>query len=348
MSETQFMSRALELAKLGMGSVSPNPMVGCVIVHNGLIIGEGWHQKYGGPHAEVNAINAVKEKAILPDSEIYVTLEPCSHYGMTPPCADLLILHRVKKVIICNEDPFPLVAGKGIQKLRDAGIEVETGLLNSRGRHLNRRFFKSVESQRPYVILKWAETADGYMAGEDQKPLKITNDITDIRVHKWRSEEDAIMVGTRTAAIDNPSLSVRHWEGKDPVRVVIDRDLILNKDLKIFDGSQKTIIFNEREDKQQGNNQFIKILPAENNLDEILSRLQGQKIRSLFVEGGAGLLNSFIKHKLFDEIRVLKSSLSIKKGVAAPQLPHGIRPVSSEQVKGDEIRIFSSGFQPLV
>nr|MCU0325664.1 bifunctional diaminohydroxyphosphoribosylaminopyrimidine deaminase/5-amino-6-(5-phosphoribosylamino)uracil reductase RibD [Spirosomataceae bacterium] len=205
--DSVFMQRALELASLGRGSVSPNPMVGCVIVHNGLIVGEGWHQRYGEAHAEVNAVNSVKDKSILSESTAYVTLEPCSHFGKTPPCADLLIKHHLKKVVVCNDDPFPLVAGKGIKKLRDAGIEVETGLLAEEGRRLNRRFFTMVEKQRPYVILKWAETADGFIAKENFEAVRISNDFSQMYSHKWRSEEDAIMVGTNTAHFDNPSLT---------------------------------------------------------------------------------------------------------------------------------------------
>ncbi|NBA85327.1 bifunctional diaminohydroxyphosphoribosylaminopyrimidine deaminase/5-amino-6-(5-phosphoribosylamino)uracil reductase RibD [Emticicia sp. CRIBPO] len=340
MSEIKYMQRALELAALGTGSVSPNPLVGCVIVFQDIIIGEGWHQQYGGPHAEVNAVNNVSDPEKLKESTVYVTLEPCSHFGKTPPCADLLIRQQVKKVVICNIDPFPLVAGKGIQKLKDAGIEVETGLLEKEGRHLNRRFFKSVESDRPYIILKWAETADGFLAGADQKPLKITGAFSDMLVHKWRSEEDAIMVGTNTAAIDNPSLNVRHWEGKNPVRILIDSTLKLDRNLRVFDQSQKTIIFNTVEDRTEGENLYIRISKNSENLSEILDKLHELKIRSVFVEGGATLLNSFIRSGLFDEIRILKNKSAIKSGIPAPHVPPGIKLIKTGLFEEDELSVF--------
>jgi diaminohydroxyphosphoribosylaminopyrimidine deaminase/5-amino-6-(5-phosphoribosylamino)uracil reductase len=340
MSEIKYMQRALELAALGTGSVSPNPLVGCVIVSQDTIIGEGWHQQYGGPHAEVNAVNAVTDFEKLKDATVYVTLEPCSHFGKTPPCADLLIRHQVKKVVICNIDPFPLVAGKGIQKLKDAGIEVETGLLEEEGRYLNRRFFKSVESDRPYIILKWAETADGFLAGADQKPLKITGAFSDMLVHKWRSEEDAIMVGTNTAAIDNPSLNVRHWEVENPVRVLIDSTFKLDKKLRVFDQSQKTIIFNTIEDRTEGENLYIKISKGSENLSEILDKLHELKIRSVLVEGGAALLSSFIRNGLFDEIRILKNKSAIASGIPAPYVPPGIKLVKTELFEDDELSVF--------
>ena len=201
------MQRALELARLGLGNVSPNPMVGCVIVKDGKIIGEGHHEQYGGPHAEVNAVQAVKDQSLLPQSTAYVTLEPCSHFGKTPPCADLLVRHQVKRVVICNEDPNPLVAGQGIERLRNAGIEVEIGLLREEGRVLNRRFFTAFEKKRPYVILKWAQTTDGFVARENYDSKWISNTYSRQLVHKWRAEEDAILVGTNTARYDNPSLT---------------------------------------------------------------------------------------------------------------------------------------------
>jgi diaminohydroxyphosphoribosylaminopyrimidine deaminase/5-amino-6-(5-phosphoribosylamino)uracil reductase len=223
------MSRALELARLGFGKVSPNPMVGCIIVCEGKIIGEGFHQQYGGPHAEVNAIHSVKDKTLLKQSTVYVTLEPCAHYGKTPPCAKLLVEHLVKKVIISNVDPNPLVSGKGIEILRSAGIEVETGLLEQEGLELNKRFFKSIRENAPYIILKWAQTADGFIARDDFDSKWISNKISRKLVHKWRSEEDAILVGKNTAKYDNPTLNVRDWVGKDPLRIVIDHELVLDQ-----------------------------------------------------------------------------------------------------------------------
>ncbi|MGA0557557.1 bifunctional diaminohydroxyphosphoribosylaminopyrimidine deaminase/5-amino-6-(5-phosphoribosylamino)uracil reductase RibD [Larkinella sp. VNQ87] len=237
------MSRALQLACLGRGHVSPNPLVGCVIVYQNRIIGEGWHRQYGGPHAEVNAIRSVADEALLPESTVYVTLEPCSHFGKTPPCADLLIEKRVKKVVVCNDDPNPLVAGRGLAKLRAAGIEVETGLLTEEGRELNRRFFTFIEQQRPYLILKWAETADGFLAPTDFQPIPISSALSRQRVHQWRTEEDAFLIGTNTARYDNPQLNVRSWVGRNPVRIVIDKALQLPPSLHLFDGSQPTLVY---------------------------------------------------------------------------------------------------------
>jgi diaminohydroxyphosphoribosylaminopyrimidine deaminase / 5-amino-6-(5-phosphoribosylamino)uracil reductase len=305
-----YMQRALELAQLGLGSVSPNPMVGCVIVYQDRIIGEGWHQKYGEAHAEVNAVNSVKDKSILPESTVYVTLEPCSHFGKTPPCADLLIKHRVKKVVICNEDPFPLVAGRGIKKLQDAGIEVEVGLLAEQGRKINRRFFTKIEKGRPYIILKWAETADGFIAKENFEAVRISNDYSQMLSHKWRSEEDAIMIGTNTAQYDNPSLTVRNWTGRNPTRVVLDLNNRLDRNLNIF--GNDTIVISEKGEgrKEKG----------------FLSRLiekapSGGLGASLIIEGGTRLLQSFIDEGLFDEIRLFKNNqLFLKNGIKAPDI----------------------------
>ena len=330
----KYMQRALELAAIGRGSVSPNPMVRCVIVHNGLIIGEGWHKKYGDWHAEVNAVNSVVDKSLLAESTVYVTLEPCSHFGKTPPCADLLVKHQVKKVVICNHDPFPLVAGRGIEKLQVAGIEVITGVLEDDGRKLNARFFKAVEQNLPYIILKWAESADGFMAAENYQAVKISNEVSHTLVHKWRSEEDAIMVGTRTAHYDNPRLNVRKWSGKNPVRVVIDKNLSLSKLLNIFGNSQKTLIYNTLENKIEQENEFIK-LDETNFLLNLLQDLATRKIQSVLVEGGTALLQSFIDAQLFDEIRVFKCEIEIKKGVAAPLLPRHIVLKVTEKIDGD-------------
>ncbi len=342
MSDNAYMLRALELAALGEGRVSPNPMVGCVIVHEDRIIGEGWHRQYGGPHAEVNAVNSVKDISLLSQATVYVTLEPCAHFGKTPPCADLLIHHEVKKVVICNTDPFPLVAGKGIEKLKAAGITVETGLLDDKGRFLNRRFFRSVETGRPYVILKWAETADGFIAGKGGSPVKITNPVSDVLVHRWRSEEDAIMIGTNTARNDNPSLNVRNWEGKNPVRVVTDRHLTLDPSLKIFTDGQKTLIMNEVSDKEEGPCHFIRISPASGaeQLTEILQQLHLRGVRSVLVEGGAILADHFMSAMLFDEIRILKSGAVIGSGINAPRLPSGIALREEKDLAGDNLRIF--------
>lgn len=334
MNNILYMERALELAALGREWVSPNPMVGCVIVHEDKIIGEGFHQKFGEPHAEVNAVNSVADKSLLSEATVYVTLEPCSHYGKTPPCAELLIKHSVKKVVICNEDPFPIVAGKGIQMLKEAGIEVEVGLLADKGEELNKRFFKANRTGLPYVILKWAETADGFIANADGSPVKISNTTTDVTVHRWRAEEDAILVGKNTVISDNPQLNVRHWiDGKNPVRVILDSKLELDKAKNIFDGSQKTLIFNSVLSKTENNVEFIQ----SEDLIETLKMLKSHGVNSVLVEGGRQIHESFIRQELFDEIRIIKSSKILNKGIPAPSLPSGILLEENIRILDDQI-----------
>lgn len=333
-----FMQRALQLAQLGAGAVSPNPMVGCVIVHQEKIIGEGFHQKYGEAHAEVNAVNAIFDKSILSESTVYVTLEPCSHFGKTPPCADLLIKHQVKKVIVCNYDPNPLVAGQGIEKLRQAGIEVEVGLLEEEGRELNKRFFTYIEKERPYIILKWAESADGFIAKKNYESVQISNLLSRRFVHKMRSEEDAIMVGTNTAKYDNPKLDTRFWTGKNAVRVLIDKDLSLSNSLNIFDDSQKTICYTTVARSSTSRSVQIvsedtdnNVCTLENNTEVVLQKddfpsinelvledLYQRKVQSIIIEGGTVLLQSFIDLELWDEAFILKSKLILEDGIKAP------------------------------
>ncbi len=314
-----YMQRALELAALGLGRVSPNPMVGCVIVHHDKIIGEGWHQAFGGPHAEVNAIQSVIDKSLLPESTLYVTLEPCSHFGKTPPCADLLIHHKIKRVVICNEDIHPLVAGKGIEKLKAAGIEVLVGIESERGLALNKRFFHAIEKERPYIILKWAETADGFIAQENYSSKWISNEYSRQLVHKWRSEEDGILVGRNTAMYDNPSLSVRDWTGKNPVRIVIDRFLKLSDRLNVMDGSQATLLYNVLKHEEHTNLTLVRI-EEQGFLWHLLKDLHKRGIHSVIIEGGAHTLQSFINEGLWDEARVFKSKRSFGSGILAPHL----------------------------
>jgi diaminohydroxyphosphoribosylaminopyrimidine deaminase/5-amino-6-(5-phosphoribosylamino)uracil reductase len=330
-----YMQRALQLARLGAGSVSPNPMVGCVIVHDGKIIGEGWHRKYGEGHAEVNAVNSVEDKTLLSDSEVYVTLEPCSHYGKTPPCANLLIKHQVKKVIVCNLDPNPLVAGKGIEKLRQAGIKVEIGILEAEGREVNKRFFTFIEKKRPYIILKWAESADGFIAKKDFQSVQISNLLSRRFVHKMRAEEDAIMVGTNTARYDNPKLDTRFWTGKNTIRVLIDKDLSLSKDLNIFDDSQVTICYNLLKNKALNNNIWVKVKENYSFEKFIIQDLYQRKVQSVIIEGGTVLLQSFINSGLWDEAIVLKSKKILGEGINAPKLNKTKH--SREDLGGDSV-----------
>ena len=314
------MSRCIALAQKGAGNVSTNPMVGAVVVHNGKIIGEGYHRKCGGPHAEVNAINSVKDPALLPESEIYVSLEPCAHFGKTPPCADLIIEKKIKKVYVGCLDPFSKVDGKGIQKLRAAGVEVVVGVLEKECQELNRRFFTSVNLRRPYVILKWAQSIDGYI-DKDCKPVRISNHQTEILNHKWRSEEDAILVGYNTALRDNPSLTNRLWAGKNPLRVVLDRDGLLPKNLKIFDDSARTVVLDFHGDDMPQN---------------VLTALNEMKVQSLIIEGGASTHRRFIKAGLWDEARIFVADVMLGGGTMAAEIMGGSL-VDTEDVGGDRL-----------
>lgn len=334
------MQRALQLAELGMGYVAPNPMVGCVIVHNGKIIGEGWHQTYGGPHAEVNAVNSVENRDLLPESEVYVNLEPCAHFGKTPPCADMLAKLKVKKVIICNEDPNPLVAGKGIKKLLNAGIEVESGVLKEKGLHLNRRFFGFHINKRPYIILKWAQTADQYIARENGDSKWISCELSRTLVHRWRAEESAIMVGKQTALNDDPALNVRMWKGKDPIRLVIDRNLSLPAHLKVFDRSQPTILYNTISETEEESLSYVKC-SNDYFFQDVWDDLYKRKILSVMVEGGTMVLNALIATGMWDEAMVFQSNLSFGKGIAAPALISA-RQISKESIGDDLLFIYQN------
>lgn len=314
-----YMQRALELAALGLGHVSPNPMVGCVIVHDNRIIGEGWHRRHGESHAEVLALNQVKNKALLPESTLYVTLEPCSHHGKTPPCADRIVQEGVGRVVICNKDSNPLVKGEGIRKMEAAGIKVENHLLEQEGRRLNKRFFTFYEKQRPYILLKWAQTADRFIARENFESKWISHEFSRKIVHKWRTEEDAVMVGTNTAQYDNPRLNARDWPGKNPVRIVVDKNLRLDRKLLLFDHSQPTLCYNLQENRKEKNLQFIKLNP-ENFSEALFYDLFEKKIMSVMIEGGSSLLQNLIAEGLWDEARVFESKATFGAGISAPTL----------------------------
>ncbi|WP_420155400.1 bifunctional diaminohydroxyphosphoribosylaminopyrimidine deaminase/5-amino-6-(5-phosphoribosylamino)uracil reductase RibD [Siphonobacter sp.] len=332
-----FMQRALELAQLGQGTVAPNPMVGCVIVHENRIIGEGWHRQYGQAHAEVNALNAVAERDLLPEATVYVTLEPCSHYGKTPPCADRLVSEGVRRVVICNDDPNPLVAGRGIRKLQEAGIEVETGVLAAQGRRINRRFFTYFEKNRPFLILKWAETADGYLAGREGQPLQISNAVSRRLLHKWRTEEDAFLVGTRTLQADNPHLNARLWPGRNPVRIGLDRALSLPDTYHFLDDSQVTLVYNQRETRQTERTQWV--VPDSWDLPNLMQDLRQRSIQSVVIEGGPTLLQSFIEQNLWDEIRIFRSSVRLGSGLAAPDFCGTL--LQKDRLLTDELSIWA-------
>ena len=318
------MRRALELAKLGSGFTYPNPMVGCVVAHEGQVIGEGWHKAYGGPHAEVNAIAAVEDKSLLPKSRVYVTLEPCSHFGKTPPCADLLVNSGVKNVVICNTDPNPLVSGRGIRKLFEAGAQVKVGVLEEEGLEVNKRFFTFLSQKRPFILLKWAETADGFIAAANYKQEQISGKLAQRLVHKWRSEEQAILVGSRTALYDNPRLNTRLWTGKSPLRLVIDKNLLLPRHLHLFDRSQPTVVYNFQKQEEQENLFLVKLQEQEPMLPQIMQDLHQRNVLSVMVEGGTFLLESLLQANLWDEALVFKSlHKSLSAGIKAPGMTYG-------------------------
>ncbi len=336
-----FMPRALQLAKLAGVHASPNPMVGAVIVHNDKIIGEGFHQQHGSAHAEVNAVNSVKDKNVLSESTIYVTLEPCAHYGKTPPCADLIVQNQFKRVVVACLDTFSEVSGKGIQRMKDAGIEVEIGILESEARHLNRRFFTYHEKKRPYVVLKWAETRDGFMDRLPEDRADGINWITQPRmkmfVHKWRSQEQAIMVGWKTINNDNPQLNVRKIAGKSPHRFVIDPNGNSNMQAKVFqDGEPTTIISRKSEIKDFP--PHVELITLETITSEsILAVLYDKKMLSVFIEGGAQTHANFIADGLWDEAYQLIGSSTFGKGIEAPALSHKVL-LSNESVGKDIIQ----------
>jgi len=321
-----YLDRCIQLAQLGAGSVSPNPMVGAVIVCDDQIIGEGYHMAYGQAHAEVNAIknvfeNNVNAKELLKRSTIYVNLEPCSHFGKTPPCADLIISNEIPKVVIGCRDPFDQINGKGIEKLKKAGIEVIEDVLTNKCLNLNKRFFTRIQKQRPYIILKWAQTSNGFFSPLDGSKKWISSIEAKQLVHRWRSEEDAVLVGKNTALADDPMLNVREWSGRDPVRIVIDRRLELPKELNVFDQTQDTIIFNNLKTDIEGKIKYLELEDFDNLLPQLIAyQLYLMDIQSLIVEGGSKTLNLFLESGLWDEARVFISPESWEEGVLAPEL----------------------------
>lgn len=324
MNHEKYMQRCLELAKNGLGTTYPNPMVGSVIVFENKIIGEGWHQKAGEPHAEVNAINSVKDKSLLSKSTIYVSLEPCSHFGKTPPCSDLIIHHKIPNVVVGTIDPNEKVAGKGIEKLRQSGANVTVGILDKQCLELNRRFFTFHNQKRPYIILKWAESADGFLSPlikNKQKPVWITNAYSRQLVHKWRTKEQAILVGTNTVLADNPQLNSRDWKGNNPMRIVLDRSGKISSDYEVKNGKQPTIFITEKENFVSVENCKPETIIFDNQLAEKICNLLFQKgIQSVIIEGGLQTLQTFMDANLWDEARIFKGSLLFQQGTKAPTL----------------------------
>lgn len=320
----KFMKRCLQLAQCGEYYTAPNPMVGALLVYDDVIIGEGYHEYYGKAHAEPNAIHSVKDQDLLEQSTLYVSLEPCSHYGKTPPCAELIISKKIPRVVVGTLDPNPKVAGKGVQMLKSAGVEVVVGVLEKECRELNKRFFCYHSRKRPYVFLKWAQSCDGFIdkkrnSLEEDKPLIISNKTSMQLTHKMRAENQAIMVGTKTVLLDNPNLSLRNWRGRDPIRITIDKTLKINKNSNIFNGKIPTLVFTESDIKSKRNNvEFIQIDFDEKLIENILKHCYKKNIQSILVEGGAQLLNTFIRSGLWDEANVEIAHFSIGDGVKAP------------------------------
>jgi len=338
------MQRCLDLALLGAGHTAPNPMVGAVLVLEDRIIGEGYHQQYGHPHAEVNCINSVlpEDEPLISKSTLYVSLEPCVHFGITPPCTDLIIKKNIPEVVVACRDSYDEVNGKGIEKLRAAGINVITDVMQKEALELNRRFFTFHRYQRPYIILKWAETKDGKISSGDKERTFISNEYSNRLVHKWRTEEAAIMVGTNTALLDDPALTARLWSGKDPVRIVIDMQLKLPASLKLFDGSVNTIVFNQKKQEEGGKIAYHQIEADAPAIPQILKILFQLRLQSVLVEGGAKLLQSFIDAGLWDEARVISSSQLVVdsgQGVSAPILMnHEL--IHTQEIETDIINIY--------
>ncbi|MES2004179.1 MAG: bifunctional diaminohydroxyphosphoribosylaminopyrimidine deaminase/5-amino-6-(5-phosphoribosylamino)uracil reductase RibD [Bacteroidota bacterium] len=342
--DQKYMQRCMELARLGAGSVAPNPMVGAVLVHAGRIIGEGYHQQYGQAHAEVNCINSVPEadQVLISSSTLYVSLEPCAHFGKTPPCSDLIIRNGIKKVVIGCRDPFMEVDGKGIEKLQQAGVEVITGIAEAACKELNRRFFCMVQKKRPYVILKWAQTANGMIAGNSSERVLISNEYSNHLVHQWRSEEAAILVGTNTAMHDDPSLTNRLWTGNSPVRMVLDMHLRLPKSLQLFNPQQTTVVINAQKEAVEGNIVYKKAEASDAVVKQILSIAYQLQLQSILVEGGAQLLQSFISEGFWDEARIItNTTLTIANGLPAPTLAKEVL-MQKQQLQNDTITFFTN------
>ncbi len=328
--EEKYMERCIELARGGMGNTYPNPLVGAVIVCNGEIIGEGFHRRVGEAHAEVNAISSVRNKSLLRESTLYVNLEPCSHYGRTPPCAELIINKGIPRVVVGCLDPYPEVSGRGVRMLLKAGVEVVTGVLENEAYTLNKKFMVFHEKQRPYIMLKWAQTTDRFIdyrrTDYTEPALKLSSGETLRMVHKLRSEYAAIMVGTRTALLDNPSLSVRHWSGRSPVRIVLDRHLCIPSHYHLLDGTIPTIVFTARDAANRKNVEYICLDYTLPLLPQIMQILYKKNINSLLVEGGTQLLNSFLQEGFWDEAHVEVAPFLLKEGVYAPEMNLSIIP----------------------
>ncbi|WP_299220689.1 bifunctional diaminohydroxyphosphoribosylaminopyrimidine deaminase/5-amino-6-(5-phosphoribosylamino)uracil reductase RibD [uncultured Aquimarina sp.] len=340
-----YIRRCLKIATNALGNARPNPMVGSVIAHNQIIIGEGYTSAYGGNHAEVNAINSVKDKSLLKEATIYVTLEPCSHFGKTPPCSDLIIKHKIPNVVIGTIDIHSKVAGKGIEKLKNAGCQVIVGILENECQKHHKRFFTFHNKQRPYIILKWAQTSDGFIAPEkteERSPVWITNSYSRQLVHKWRAEEQAILVGNKTVIEDNPKLTIRDWSGTDPVRILIDLSNKTPEDSAIIDKTVKTIVITSDDHKKENSDTlFYETISSEKEVvQEVCNILYKHEIQSVIIEGGSYTIQSFIDTNLWDEARVFTGINTFTKGIKAPTFKAKL--ISEEKILDDILRIYQN------
>ncbi len=338
-----YIKRCIQIAKNGLSTTYPNPLVGSVIVHNTKIIGEGWHYKTGEPHAEVNAIKAVEDHSLLKDATIYVSLEPCSHYGKTPPCSDLIIKKGIKNVVIGTVDPFAKVSGSGIKKLMDAGCNVTVGVLEKECQDLNKRFFTFHNKKRPYIILKWAQTLDGYIAPDvmaSRTPVWITNVYSRQLVHKWRAQEQAILVGNQTVIKDNPKLTIRDWEGHNPIRIVIDMSGRIPQDSSLLKKDSQTIIITSEKYKKENTDRLrYEVVSSKNNIaNEVGTLLHKHEIQSVIIEGGSRTLQFFIDENLWDEARIFEGNTTFGAGVEAPTLYKNIS--SEEKIINNTLKIY--------
>ena len=342
----KYIKRCIEIAKNGLGTTAPNPMVGCVIVHDQIIIGEGFTSPYGGAHAEVNAIHSVKDQSLLNEATLYVTLEPCSHFGKTPPCADLINKFKIPKIVIGTIDTHSKVAGKGVQILKASGCEVIVGVLESEVKAHHKRFFTFHNKKRPYIILKWAESADGFIAPQtrnEQKPVWITNELSRQLVHKWRTEEQAILVGTQTVIEDNPSLTARDWAGKNPIRVVLDKNSRLPDEAAIFDHEASTILISgkvESESTKHDKTEFLDWNLKQNIAQQICTILYNNDINSIIIEGGRQTLQTFIDENLWDEARIFTGTTTFNAGTKAPRISGTL--ISDAKIIDDILRIYTN------
>ena len=338
-SDEIWMKRCFELARRGAGAVSPNPMVGAVLVHENRIIAEGWHEGWGGPHAEVNCFRAVahSDEKLVAGSVLYCNLEPCSHHGKTPPCADLVVKKGVKRLVIANMDPNPLVSGRGTELIRQAGIQVETGILEHEGRFLNRAFFTNIMEQRPYIILKWAQSADGFMGKKGQRTA-VSGPAALRLAHRWRSEADAILVGAATATTDNPSLDTRFYFGKSPIRVLLDGSGSVPAHISLLSDERETIVFGPYQPGLPASKRFTGT-NAHTHVREVADVLFRENIGILYVEGGQQVLEQFVREGLWDEIRILESRQTLGGGVKAPSIPEGTAGYTSFEISADLVKI---------